>query len=777
MSMFPGLTGLGVKVTWEFAFVAHGSRVPAIPGQVCVDVGRDLGPGVLDHHHLESGSAKAASCASLLVRDHAGDVFRHLATPILEKHSRGDEVRGLEVTFRIVTHRQPDWDSVVASYLIQHLIEHGDLPPCQGELVKYAEKVDQGAFTIQHYGEIHPAAQPLLTPGNVLDDETRLAGFLTLPHVVYLMVGNLKDNKEPRYTDDAALQLGLKLVKQLDGAYPAKGIRNEDERFVFLTSAGTWIADAPQFTDLLAALHDDHATWKDESKHAEPKCFKLPCAKTGTLKSVAGIALQQDSKSALNKYWARAEGYILFVCPYNIIKPDTKKRSAVIISVPEISQQTEPVVTLEGLARALEREECTIRGTGDIRPKKVPRYPDVTNEDPWYNGSDKNYTICDAPGQGRGTHLDYDTILNTIKEPDKWANPDVRFAEMVLDVFIEQAASPQTEELKPLGNDDLISGHRTKAFSRSLDTWWNDLRQTEPGSSPETPPSGLSLAYDRILGLRREKITNPTLTPDVRWIRLQRDRKAKEGPSLGAIQKWKDSVTAQGSLSHYCVWHWKADPTACPDTLAGAKLLAAGLIPVKGEGGWVYRNRIVQGPVQGAPDVANAAILNAAVLTLYTAMVDFSLVNASNKVSELASVSGGSIDLQKQFLNFQGRHYQLSISSDSDLNNLWSQMWGDLAIKDHYSEIESEITSLASLEVAQSNERQQKLLGFLAAWGVVQGVDTLIQAFKEPSSMRFWGGIVSLCLACLLLLFFFFCPKWLSRLDRARRKRGKRSAK
>ena len=75
--------------------------------------------------------------------------------------------------------------------------------------------------------------------------------------------------------------------------------------------------------------------------------------------------------------------------------------------------------SLWGLGKALESLESQRRqAAGKPRPcppQAQPRWPDVDNADPWYDGRSliHNYTIVDAPG--KGTLLEVDDILNIFK--------------------------------------------------------------------------------------------------------------------------------------------------------------------------------------------------------------------------------------------------------------------------------------------------------------------------------------------------------------------------
>jgi hypothetical protein len=124
----PLLRAEGVR----FAFVGHGVQAEATPGgpdRLYLDVGNDLRPGVIDHHHL---AAYQGSTAGLVV-----------AHPDLVRESIAPD-RDPSALFQLVLHADPDLDCVVSAYLASVVLTTGDLPAGAAELARYVDRVDGG---------------------------------------------------------------------------------------------------------------------------------------------------------------------------------------------------------------------------------------------------------------------------------------------------------------------------------------------------------------------------------------------------------------------------------------------------------------------------------------------------------------------------------------------------------------------------------------------------------------------------------------------------------
>ncbi len=116
----------------RFDFVGYGAQAePARDGtrRLFLDVGNDLRPGVIDHHHLPAYTGSTAR----LVLAHADLVAEHAASG-----------RDAAAPFSIVLHVDPDLDGVVSSYLAVALLTTGSFPPGAEALARYVDRVDGG---------------------------------------------------------------------------------------------------------------------------------------------------------------------------------------------------------------------------------------------------------------------------------------------------------------------------------------------------------------------------------------------------------------------------------------------------------------------------------------------------------------------------------------------------------------------------------------------------------------------------------------------------------
>jgi hypothetical protein len=740
MSEFIGLANLGVLVRWEYAFVGFGSRVQSTTGQVCVDVGGELCPGVLDHHQINSdaaSSSEAVGSSSELVVKHPEYVYHHLASQILEARARGEQVAGREVVYRIVTHRSPDWDGVVAVHLIQHLLSQGCFPRYHEALVQYASRVDQGGFTLHHYAKqrqdagrfevpAHPGKAPFAPAGeseqqprvwNVADPRDPIVSeFLQLPHIGQLMIENLE--RSDHRTLERSLELLKRVLHQLNSEDRKGGIFEWD--FSQGSACREWTKEE-QFRDVVEALREDPERWKTDAKDAGEFEVALPTTEGSTLRCVKGLPEIQDQD-------------------------------------PE-----QPKVHLCGLGRALEREECIEREKKGKPRLLPPRWPDVTNRDPWYDGRDKDYTICDSPRTG--TELSYARIIEIVKDSKSWGDTDIHFEDFVLDLFVE--AKSAGVPLHPPADSDPLPSTRPPSFSQSLDAWWKDLRLGSAKGPPELPelPQGLEIRHDRIVGLATQDSGGTRITPQIRWVRVARAPQSA-APSLQKIQDWRQEFCKETGSFTYSVSSWR--------TRNGGKLLPsqvrqlrkAGLI---GSGNapdskWKVSDRVLNRWCSSGPtDHPDAAIL-----ILYVATVELTLIRTSLEIgSEDAGTKMPYGRLLTQFLEFQGRYYQLSIVNEGELRTLCESIWNDLKIDRHYREIEREIDRMVSVEEAKSSQVQEKssrhqqmLLAVISAFGILQTVDLGVQAFTGGSAVRIGGLAAGLVAAAVILSCFWW---WLYR--------------
>ena len=180
-----GTRELGLKTTWRYRFVGHGSVLSAAPEAVIVDVGNHLGPGVIDQHQ----DASLGRSSSELILKHPELVYDHLVGPWLDAERSGADLSGRSWSPWIVTHRSPDFDGVVAAFLTQRLVEDGTLPVGTEALVGYSTQVDTGRYRVdptspETWREAVNLAQLVLTASEHPDEEVLTTGIALITELL-----------------------------------------------------------------------------------------------------------------------------------------------------------------------------------------------------------------------------------------------------------------------------------------------------------------------------------------------------------------------------------------------------------------------------------------------------------------------------------------------------------------------------------------------------------------------------------------------------------------
>jgi hypothetical protein len=140
-------------------------------------------------------------------------------------------------------------------------------------------------------------------------------------------------------------------------------------------------------------MREDRAVFDDlDRRLAEP--FETDIQVARHLTSVKGLVMASP-RSLFFKIWARRDGFPLLVVEW--LQPNRPDHRIVVSVPPSYS------FALKGLGMALERAESEKRRTlGMERPTDQPRWADVDNSDPWYDGRSPihAYTIVDSPHAG-----------------------------------------------------------------------------------------------------------------------------------------------------------------------------------------------------------------------------------------------------------------------------------------------------------------------------------------------------------------------------------------
>jgi hypothetical protein len=375
----------------RFAFIGHGEQVLASgppPDRLYLDVGNARRPGVIDHHQVESHYG--GSTARLV-----------MAHPELVDASAAPG-REPSAPFTIVLHRHPDLDCVASAFLAIARLTTGGFPQGSEALVRYVDKVDEGALGLS----------------------------LTNPSSLYAAYKLLKARLAHRRWNDenerwrASVEAGLNLV----GYVVAQAIH----RGLSLSAVDALECPAiftPEDRDEVQAdIARYHRKLADPKTGARQVRLELPGQYGGTLGVEALLVrdvqnVDDPERCLFFKDWARSDaaragnGHGFLALSVFQSEGALQARRCILSVTPDSG------VTLRGLAQRLDRAEAdrrrAIHGQDDrvIDPATgAPRTPRTgyDNADPWYDGRAHGYTIVDAPRGG--TRLSADEIEKTLLE-------------------------------------------------------------------------------------------------------------------------------------------------------------------------------------------------------------------------------------------------------------------------------------------------------------------------------------------------------------------------
>lgn len=353
------------NVTFEFAL--FGEVLEPRAGVVAVDVGSTCVAGVIDHHFAEAGD----ECAATLVVNRGEElVLNHL-----------DEAPGEGLT--IVVHREPDLDAVVAAYLTAALVLDGGLPNGAEALAEYARIVDSGKL-----------------PPDGLEQTSLWALYTAATH----LLSSENDHQDEHELYRAWLHRGFDLIVLALESEPSSV---SDVRLP---------EDLYGFEDEWAFLTEERGRYREDRDVAETFPIFLPINSGEYEQEVTGLRIRSP-RSSLFTQIACAEGYPI---THVIIERPPRDDESTPSERHLITVSPESGFWLRGLGMALERLEVEARaGTGRLR-SPPPRWPDVTNSDPWYDGRSPihAYTIVDTPDSG--TVLTAERVIETLEDTMTW---------------------------------------------------------------------------------------------------------------------------------------------------------------------------------------------------------------------------------------------------------------------------------------------------------------------------------------------------------------------
>jgi hypothetical protein len=299
-------------------------------------------------------------CTSSLVWKHPELVTEHLA---------GRDPNDV----RWVVHEWPDFDCVAATYLAWHRATLGFFPPGAASLQRYALDVDAGADFLE-----------------------------TVPF--------------PERTPYALFALHLHEFDVLD-ASKAADVRRMRHGFRVMDylchheASGTHLLAAnrvpPEHGFWRATMGRDQGVYEQHDRLLGHE-FEAAIRQDARVERVKGLALRSP-RSLFFKGWARNGGNLLLV----VLWPQPEKPDPLII----VSVPTDHPYALKGLGKALEAAERVARERlRKPRPMDQPRWQDVDNNDPWYDGRSPihKYTIVASPRMG--TVLSVEEVVRILEQ-------------------------------------------------------------------------------------------------------------------------------------------------------------------------------------------------------------------------------------------------------------------------------------------------------------------------------------------------------------------------
>lgn len=364
------------RETIHFLFAGLGEQAPAFTGpkdRLFLDVGNDLRPGVLDHHHL---TAHAGSTASLV-----------LAHPtLLDGAVRRD--RSPDVPFVLVLHENPDLDCIASAYLSLAYLTSRTFPQGADALARYADQIDVGRQGMS-------LAQPF----------TLYAAYLRL-------TGRLMQGPWSNAIAywQACVHGGLELVAYVVGQAVQRGLPLPAvDAFACSDLFGSTDRQAVQ-----ADIQRYRRKLEDPRCHARQVRLRLPGQLGGTVEAEALLVRDVNNagdpdRCLFFKDWARTDATRCrdgqgFVALSVFFSEGPGQVRRCIFSV-----RSESGASLHGLANLLDPAESDRRrqiyGVDDRQTNPVTgeakrsRFG-YSNADPWYDGRGHGYTIVDAPRSG-----------------------------------------------------------------------------------------------------------------------------------------------------------------------------------------------------------------------------------------------------------------------------------------------------------------------------------------------------------------------------------------
>ncbi len=351
-----------------FRFVGYGTLAPPAEqnrGNLFLDVGNLLCPGVIDHHHL---SSYAGSTARLI-----------LTHPDFVRQVRSGASAG-ETPITLTLHHEPDLDCVASAYLAMRLLRCGELPEGSESLAYYLDRVDGGYLG--------------LTPENPFSLYT---AYLAIVHR-----HALRSWRRPEDRWRKCVEEGLEVVAYALEESVRKGI---PLIAVDAFSCPEVLGEIDR-REIRMDMQRYRAKMENPECHARAVSLRLPSLFGGAME-VDGLLIRHvqspgdPDRCLFFKDWARTDAQrsaggagFTALCIFEEAGPS---RGRCILSV-----KPESGVSLRGMGGWLDREEslARIRMLGRDDRLDSPARPGYDNSDPWYDGRSHSFTIVDSPRSG-----------------------------------------------------------------------------------------------------------------------------------------------------------------------------------------------------------------------------------------------------------------------------------------------------------------------------------------------------------------------------------------
>jgi hypothetical protein len=352
-----------------------------------LDVGNKLCKGAIDVHQcvdgLKIGERSFKSTAAVIIYNQEF-IYNNL--------TEGSS------TVEINVHSSPDMDCFAAAYLVKYMIEHKCLPNNYEKLAEYVEDIDSG---------------------RVKHDRANLYNPYAIGAVIGELIGRKYERLSAREKDIKVLERGIYLVEYImqrleeleSGLKDLYNINLLHKGGPFDEEHELLEGDEPLYHSDLSGTFDAFDKERNESikrKVCEEISIDLPVIDSSEHQRVKGIVWNTTPSCTLHKYWARMEGYVFTFIPaakkqHVLQDGSVLETNRVIVAVDPNSE-----VYLSRLGQVLEQAEAIkeniIFGEEKVkwRPYNRKRFDEewCTNNDPWYDGRNQNYTIVDSPFVG-----------------------------------------------------------------------------------------------------------------------------------------------------------------------------------------------------------------------------------------------------------------------------------------------------------------------------------------------------------------------------------------